>query len=271
MMLKRTLTALVIAPVLLILLLCPPWVIAIFLAAISVTGVMELLAHWKNPVRLSVKILAGAYTVAFLALIYFQASTYLYIGLTFLLVFLLFLEIFRVGDGFDFGDLCGVFFAAAAIPALYSPVLSIALMENPKYLVLMPFLVTIISDVFALFSGMLFGKHKLAPKVSPNKTIEGAIGGYLMCLAVQLLYAWVLNSLFFMDVNWHHFLLYGVVCGIVSQLGDLAMSAVKRNLSIKDFGKIFPGHGGILDRFDSLLFVAPTMLAMLTLFPPFKG
>jgi phosphatidate cytidylyltransferase len=107
------------------------------------------------------------------------------------------------------------------------------------------------TDSFALFVGKAFGKHKLAPKLSPGKTVEGAIGGLAFGVATGALFGW----LFFRDVPLG--LTIGAIAGVFGQIGDLFESALKRELGIKDFGGIIPGHGGVLDRFDSLLFVAP--------------
>lgn len=113
-------------------------------------------------------------------------------------------------------------------------------------------------DVFAYFGGKFFGKRKLSPEISPKKTIEGSIIGAAMSGVFFVLFA-----LLFLDLNMimEYILMFiiGVVAAIVSQMGDLIMSAVKRQFGIKDFGRLLPGHGGILDRFDSILLVAPAL------------
>lgn len=121
-----------------------------------------------------------------------------------------------------------------------------------------------ITDVFAYFCGMLFGKHKLIPQISPKKTVEGSIGGILFCGLSFMLYGWILRHWLHVATDFNYFLLfvYGVVVSVVSQIGDLAMSAVKRHYQIKDYGKILPGHGGILDRFDSILAVATVLFVL---------
>lgn len=108
------------------------------------------------------------------------------------------------------------------------------------------------SDIFAYFTGMLWGKKKLAPVLSPKKTVEGSAGGIIgagvLCLIFGLIFA--------REYLWQC-LLIGIVGGAVSQAGDLTASAFKRKMGIKDYGKLIPGHGGIMDRFDSVIFVAP--------------
>ena len=125
-----------------------------------------------------------------------------------------------------------------------------------------------LTDMFAYFVGVLIGKHKLCPDVSPKKTIEGSIGGMIFVTAGMAAYGYfVLNPNIdkFYGVSIYTYIALGLICGIVSQIGDLSASMIKRNYNIKDFGKIFPGHGGVLDRFDSFIFVAPVMYFFLTL------
>ena len=114
------------------------------------------------------------------------------------------------------------------------------------------FLITTITDTFALFTGMLVGKHKLAPEISPKKTIEGAIGGTLMgTIAASAFYTTVINPATPLVLV---ILLTALLSGI-GQIGDLAFSSIKRYYGVKDFSNLIPGHGGILDRFDSIVFV----------------
>ncbi|MEA4922518.1 MAG: phosphatidate cytidylyltransferase [Eubacteriaceae bacterium] len=108
------------------------------------------------------------------------------------------------------------------------------------------------TDVMAYFTGVAFGKHKLCPKISPKKTIEGSIGGILGSIIICGLFGW-----FFAREYFIHCIIIGALCGVVSQFGDLTASIFKRKMGIKDYGNLIPGHGGILDRFDSVLFTAP--------------
>ena len=136
--------------------------------------------------------------------------------------------------------------------------------DRGAYTYLLIFIGAWITDIFAYFIGMLFGKHKLIPEISPKKTIEGSIGGILFCGGSFILYG-VLIGHFFENaerMNLAALFAYGVIVSVVSQIGDLSMSAVKRHYGIKDFGKIFPGHGGILDRFDSILAVSLALFVL---------
>lgn len=108
------------------------------------------------------------------------------------------------------------------------------------------------SDIFAYFTGVFFGKHKMAPHLSPKKTWEGAIGGIVGSTAV----CWIFGAIFFPE-NVINCIIIGLIGAPISMLGDLTASAYKRKMGIKDYGNLIPGHGGIMDRFDSILFTAP--------------
>lgn len=130
---------------------------------------------------------------------------------------------------------------------------------NIAYIIYL-FLITTMTDTFALFTGMFIGKHKLAPEISPKKTIEGAVGGAIMgTLIATAFYTTVISS----SVPLVFLLLITLVLTVVGQIGDLAFSAIKRYYGQKDFSDLIPGHGGILDRFDSLVFVVLAFILVL--------
>lgn len=127
-----------------------------------------------------------------------------------------------------------------------------------------------IPDAGAFFAGKLFGKHKLCPEISPKKTVEGLIGGVISSTLIILLLGWFFSSVFYggtRQVNWLSLLIIGFFGSFVSVLGDLSFSLIKRSCHIKDFGNVIPGHGGILDRFDSVIFTAPFVYLVTLLFP----
>jgi phosphatidate cytidylyltransferase len=130
------------------------------------------------------------------------------------------------------------------------------------WFVLYVFAVTWITDTSAYFTGMRWGKRPLSPRLSPKKTVEGAVGGLVAATVMSLVWGmWI-------GLPWWHCLFLGPVLGILAQVGDLCESAIKRDLGIKDFGTLLPGHGGILDRFDSLLFTAPIAYYYLVMIVP---
>ncbi len=140
--------------------------------------------------------------------------------------------------------------------------------NNGEYLFVLPFLGAWVSDTFAYFTGRLFGKHKLIPDVSPKKTVEGAIGGIVFAMAGFALFGFVISLFADVAPNYLALVLLGLPVSLVSIVGDLFMSLVKRRYNVKDYGKLFPGHGGVLDRFDSVLATA-TVLYLLCANTPF--
>lgn len=149
----------------------------------------------------------------------------------------------------------GIFYVAVMFSYLYQ----VRAMADGKYLVWLIFLSSWGCDTCAYCVGVLFGRHKMAPVLSPKKSIEGAAGGVAGAALLGILYAYLTKG----DMAG-----YGVICAagaLLSMVGDLAASAIKRQTGIKDYGKLIPGHGGILDRFDSVIFTAPVIYFLVTL------
>lgn len=127
-----------------------------------------------------------------------------------------------------------------------------------------------IPDCGAFFAGKAFGRHKLCPEISPKKTVEGLVGGVVSSVAIMALLGWFFSSVFYQgerQVNYVSLLLIGLLGSLTSVLGDLSFSLIKRSCNIKDFGNVLPGHGGVLDRFDSVIFTAPLVYFVTLLFP----
>ena len=150
------------------------------------------------------------------------------------------------------------FFGLFYVAFMLSYVYQIRMLEQGAFLVWLVFICSWGCDTCAYCVGMLLGKHKMAPKLSPKKSIEGAIGGVVGAALLGVIYAAVVNQL--APGNGANLLGYALICavgGAISQVGDLAASGIKRNHDIKDYGNLIPGHGGILDCFDSVIFTAP--------------
>ncbi len=130
-----------------------------------------------------------------------------------------------------------------------------------RILIWLIFITAFGTDIFAYFTGYAIGKHKLCPTISPKKTIEGAVGGALGSLILCAIFA-----KFFVPDLLLHCIAIGLLGGIISQFGDLTASIFKRKMGIKDYGKLIPGHGGIMDRFDSIMFTAPLVYYYITFF-----
>ena len=156
------------------------------------------------------------------------------------------------------------FFGLFYVAVMMSYVYRLRILEMGGYLVVLIFLSSWGCDTLAYCTGMLIGKHKMSPILSPKKTIEGAIGGIIGAMLLGVGYAILIKG--HIHVPYNIEILFPVVCGagaIVSMVGDLAASAIKINHNIKDYGSLIPGHGGILDRFDSMIFTAPIIFYMM--------
>ena len=153
------------------------------------------------------------------------------------------------------------------LPYFFSSLVRILASHNGRYIILIPFVVAFLSDTGAYFVGCRLGKRKLAPVISPNKSVEGLIGGLVFAVTGMMLYALIMQIGFKREVNYIFAILYGIIGTAVDAFGDLCFSVIKRQTGIKDYGNLFPGHGGVLDRFDSMLVVAPLVEVLLVLLP----
>ncbi len=155
-----------------------------------------------------------------------------------------------------------VFFGVIYVGVMLSFVYLTRMAEQGLKLVWLIFIASWICDTCAYLSGMLLGKHKLTPELSPKKSVEGAIGGVIGSALVGLLYGVIIDL---GDAAWISAVISGIGA-VISQFGDLTASAIKRNHDIKDYGKLIPGHGGILDRFDSVIITAPIVFILSEVF-----
>ena len=188
-------------------------------------------------------------------------------GLIFVLLVGSFAIELKFHDSMNVSQVSWGFFGALIVPYLMLSLLRIFQMDFlpigdtdlqiGQFIVLLPLLAAWGADTCALFAGMFFGKHKLAPVVSPKKTVEGAVGGVLGGAVLVLLAALLMNTFLDLDMPIWAALVLGGAGAVLGEIGDLSFSIIKRQTGIKDYGHIFPGHGGVLDRFDSVLFVAP--------------
>lgn len=166
---------------------------------------------------------------------------------------------------FDKVGMC--FVAGVILPMLLSSLVRIHSTQQGRFLILIPFVLAFLSDTGAYFAGLKFGKHKLAPVISPKKTIEGVAGGILGAVLGIVIYCLVMQVFFEFKANYLYALIYGVIGSVAGVFGDLCFSVIKRQTDIKDYGNLIPGHGGILDRFDSMMVVGPIVEVLLLLLP----
>lgn len=160
-------------------------------------------------------------------------------------------------------------FGGLVIPGMLTSLIQLKMMENGRYFVLLPVLCAFLTDTGAYFAGVFLGKHKGITKVSPNKSLEGYIGGILSGGIFLVIYGFILLRFTELQVSIPVMALYGLLGSAVTELGDLSFSLIKRQFGVKDYGHLLPGHGGMLDRFDSMTFAAPTLLVLVQIFPPF--
>ena len=190
---------------------------------------------------------------------FFKAEIFIHIVF---LMYLLFLAVF------SHGKLVVEKVAMAFALCLYINIgfSSIVMLRDYKdvgaYIFMLVFIGAWFTDIFAYFTGMAFGKHKLIPDVSPKKTVEGSIGGIIFSSLGYVIYGLLVSKFFEINMNLIALAVFGVLVSIISQVGDLAASLIKREYGIKDYGKLFPGHGGVLDRFDSVIAVASALMML---------
>lgn len=166
-----------------------------------------------------------------------------------------------------FEKLAACFVAGLLLPILLGALVRIHSGEHGRAFIFVPFIFAFLSDTGAYFAGYFFGKHKLAPIISPKKTIEGVVGGVVGAVVGMVVYCLILKSYFDFQVNYVFAVIYGLIGSVAAVFGDLSFSAIKRQTGIKDYGNLIPGHGGILDRFDSMTVVAPLVEVLLILMP----
>ncbi|MBQ7389917.1 MAG: phosphatidate cytidylyltransferase [Clostridia bacterium] len=169
----------------------------------------------------------------------------------------------------EFGDIAAVFLSVTYVTVSFTSMSLTRYMTNGVYIFGLVFIAAWMCDIFAYFTGRLFGRHKLAPHLSPKKTIEGSIGGVLFASVGCILYGVIIEAATDLNASYLVLALIGLILSVVSQIGDLFASLIKREHGVKDYSQMLPGHGGVMDRFDSILAIATVLMAVCMLFPPF--
>ncbi len=263
---KRVISAILIVLVFIPFLLIGELPFAIFMSVLAALGIYELIKVRETKKKFPV----GMKIIAFLAVLFFTMLNYNSIDFVLninyqimsIMIFLFLIPIVFINnnDKYNFDD--SLFLMGSVLFIGLSFNLIIVTRNYDISYIIYLLLITTITDTFALFTGRLIGKHKVSPKISPNKTIEGCIGGLLMGTFVgSAFYMTVINpsySLVFV-------ILITALLSLVAQVGDLVFSAIKRYYDKKDFSDLIPGHGGILDRFDSLIFVTLAFIVIMSI------
>lgn len=255
---SRVLVAVIGVPVLVwVVLWAPPIVVMAALALLAGIGAMELQQCVSGVKRSRLVGLSGICAV-FTVVWYYERPDY--VTLLFVLEALIFFgcAISKAGE-VKFGQIMAGLFGSIAIGYSFAGFLRMEAAGIHRAYLLLPFILSFACDTFAYFAGRAFGKHKLAPKVSPKKTVEGSVGGVAGNVVCGLLFTFVMDRWFGGSIGYGPMAVLAFACSIVAQIGDLSFSLIKREFGIKDYGRLFLEHGGVLDRFDSVLFVTPVI------------
>lgn len=265
---SRLLVAAVGIPLLLVILLvCPTFVTAAALAALSAIGANELLKTTGILTHRRMLIYSMAASCLVVVWSYFGMEIRVFAVGVVVFALLLFVEALAAYPNVKFGGVLAALFAGIGIPLCLSSVLRILMGQFGRHLVLVPILIPFIADAGGYFAGMFFGKHKMAPVLSPKKTVEGAVGCFVAGVVGMVLYGLVMELAFSMEFHYLYGAVYGLLGSAVSIIGDLSFSMIKREHCIKDYGTIFRAHGGVLDRFDSVIFAAPVIELLMLMLP----
>lgn len=263
-MATRIVTAIIAAAILLLLVYMHgiPLIAACVLVSLIVQ--YEIMRTIKKGGTKMIDIMGYLFAVFILPAYYFGGLLYVFI-LQMIAIVLTFV-IGIASDRYNFDSIVYTVFTMY-YPQLFFVFLYMIILVGDKslsqYMFLITFAGTILTDTFAYFVGKTIGKHKLCPNISPNKTIEGAIGGLIGGVAGVIAFALILGK---GEIAIYWYILLGVIVSVIGQFGDLAASVVKRRFGVKDFGNLIPGHGGLMDRVDSLLFNLPIVYTFFYIF-----
>jgi len=234
------------------------WATLFLVSVIGLTEIYKVSGVQKE--GFSVLALIGAMGVlAYFLLLLFKLEAYSMMSIIFILIALMFVYVFTYPK-YHADQVMAAFFGVIYVAVMLSFIYLTRNLEGGAFLVWLIFLCSWGCDTCAYCVGILIGKHKMSPILSPKKSIEGAVGGVVGAALLGALYAWLIGKNF--PEFTHSPLSYAIICAVgalISMVGDLAASGIKRNHNIKDYGKLIPGHGGILDRFDSVIFTAPVI------------
>lgn len=270
-MIKRSLTAIIGLPtVLVILIFGNKYILDVIIALLAIMGIyeyMKCVAHKFNPVYWIGYV--SAVSIAFLHVI---PSNYIieYLGIALLSVIaILFMHVVFTDMKTNVADIAITLFGILYIVGFFSFVSLLYGYECDgknlgKFYIAFLFLATWGSDIFAYLIGMKFGKHRFS-KISPKKSIEGCIAGTVSGVLLVIIATIIFNNFFDFNINYGVIAIIGLIITLLGQIGDFSASCIKRYAEVKDFSNLLPGHGGIVDRFDSVIFAAPFAYYLITL------
>lgn len=265
---ERTVSAVILVIAALASILPGGMILAIVLYVISMIGFLELtkacgVREGQKPNALEITGIA-AITCYYLVTYFVQDASYAVMVILLAMIAMMSVYVFGFPK-YHANQVMDAYFALIYAPVMLSFVFLTRQLEDGIYLVWMIFISSWISDTFAYLTGVMIGRHKLAPVLSPKKSIEGSVGGIVGAALFGALFGAYLDSTLGQEQYVMILAVVGGVGSVISQVGDLAASAIKRNHEIKDYGKLIPGHGGIMDRFDSVIFTAPITYFLITI------
>jgi CDP-diglyceride synthetase len=262
--LKTRVISAVVATILFVMIMISPNIVFKVAFVLLATGmVFEVVRAFSFSRLLKTLCLISAIILSSLTIV---ADKYLLLGL-FLFVIVILFCVLSDPEKYNINELMTATFTLLYVCIFTSFMPRILTLEGyGKLTLLFVFICAWLSDIGAYFTGRFFGKHKLIPKVSPKKTVEGAIGGIVSAVLFSLVYALCLNKFWQIDVHYLSIAIFAIFASILGQAGDLLASMIKRYCGIKDFGKIMPGHGGLLDRCDSIVLIAPLLYYYICIF-----
>ncbi len=269
-MLKQRLTVGIIGGIFMIaVLLADVRVLSLVLGVISVIGLSEMY-NATGILKKQNKLCMFSYIYSMLLFIFigFMPTPALVLAaMLFVYVFCLIVYMIFNHETCDFSSVCSLFFQTVYVSVSFSHVVLLRRLEYGNYLIWFVFITAWLSDTMAYAVGLKFGRNKLIPSISPKKTVEGAFGGLGGAVLFNLIYGLICSFGFDLQVNYFLLIVMALVAGVISQLGDLSASCIKREYNLKDYSNLLPGHGGIIDRFDSVLFIAPAIYYFVVIFP----
>ena len=262
--------------ILLVLYVLPEPLTPTFVALLSAIGTYEAMhAIGMNHPRIALYTAVVAMIVPFW--VYGGESRTVALAVLLVYLILVFVEAFLSRFRVKIERVGSALFFALVISYCLSSIVRIGMMDLRTSYILLPIALPFAVDAAAMLTGMFMkkrkgeeGVRKLAPVLSPKKTVEGSIGGLVGGLVIALLYGLVFHFITEVTVNYYFLAVYGILGAVVSEFGDLSFSYIKRTRKIKDFGTLLPGHGGVLDRFDSVIFCAPLVEILIDWIPVFK-
>jgi len=267
----RIIVAAILVPLLLIILLfLPTYVFAVFIAIVCAISAYEF-SHTvgaKEHERITIYAVFSATLIP--VGIFFGEGRIVFTTVLLTLLSIVFIEailVYKMKSQITFAQIMATVFGAVLIPYMLSSLIVLRNMQHGHLFVLLPLVSACITDGGAYFVGVFLGKRRAFPLISPKKTVEGYIGGIVIGTASMMIYGAIVYFTTLLEVRLWALLLYGIIGSVVTELGDLVFSLIKREYDIKDFGRLLPGHGGMLDRADSMVFAAPTMLLLVAVIP----